>query len=399
MHAHAVRAAVLAVITTLLIGPGAGTASAQRSWRVAWSAAHYLNLSGVSCPSSSQCVIVGGDGSRVVVLRTTNAGRSWRAVFSPAKNRLFSAVTCPTVSRCVLTGRVLPRADEPQGPQFQGRPVIMVSSDGGASFTQARILAAPYHTYVKPGAVRDISCPTALQCYAVTTLTGAFATGVYASADGGLTWRFQAVVSAMLPSALTCIDALRCLSVGVDYTFLRHSHSGLVHAPGGSAGTSDGWLPQRPPPPRPPKTTWDGYRGAVPSQTGPLNDVACLPTACYAVGLRPSPRAGAIVSTNVGRTWSRLSGATIGPGGNAISCPTATECVLGGDGLSQPGVPHARGYQGVIVTENAGASWSFERVPPRGADVGAVACAEASFCVATATGPIPNSRPEVLVRR
>ena len=112
----------------------------------------------------------------------------------------------------------------------------------------------------------------------------------------------------------------------------------------------------------------------VPAQVGGLSDIACMSTTrCITVG----GGSAMALTTDGGRTWTTEnlpSGfATV----DSVTCPTSAFCLLGGSG---PG-PGATSPSMDSVTHNGGASWSAAAVVGGASTLGHVSCSNATDCV------------------
>ncbi len=355
----------------------AGAASAGE-WRVAWTTNDQrASVNGVACPSASECVVAGWSSqnenefpTKALILRTTNSGRSWVPVAPPRGSIIPLSVTCVNVSDCLIAGDARAR----RGRVTTSRGLILASTDGGLSWQEASLPTSPYVSSV----VNDIACPSASQCYALAAVSGYSDSMVYTSTDGGLAWSFQGQQEGVLRS-LACITVEECAAVGV----APPPRANQISFAGTGAATADGWLTSR--------------KASLPSNAWNLSGVACPSSTCYAVGTTHSPGQGAVVrSDDGGVAWAAMTiPAAAGEAFDAISCPTATECVFGGEGEAVIDHQRDKGWDGILTTTDAGASWSFEKVQHGGVYVGALACADAEACVAAASR---GGKAEVLVR-
>jgi photosystem II stability/assembly factor-like uncharacterized protein len=134
----------------------------------------------------------------------------------------------------------------------------------------------------------------------------------------------------------------------------------------------------------------------APTGTGQLDAVTCAgPTHCWAVGA-PGPATGTATSTstsssvpptptvidatvNGGKTWTgQPVTLTPAPALTGISCPGAQLCMtVGLSGTGAAGV--------VLVTSDAGATWTQAAVPTGAIVVSSVVCADSTDCTAIAS--------------
>jgi hypothetical protein len=155
-------------------------------------------LSGVDCPSATDCIAVGYDyynqGPNDAVLAEQWDGTSWtiQPTLVPSGGTL-SSVSCATGASCMAVGGMA--LSDPLAEQWDGSTWTMRSPPGG-------------------GPLRGVSCPTTTACIAV----GGLGTPV-ADSWTGTAWTAQAVP---LPAAnnggqlssVSCISATDCVAVG-----------------------------------------------------------------------------------------------------------------------------------------------------------------------------------------
>ncbi|MHB1777173.1 MAG: beta propeller repeat protein [Acidimicrobiales bacterium] len=152
-------------------------------------------------------------------------------------------------------------------------------------------------------------------------------------------------------------------------------------------------------PPRPspaPSSAWalagyidqPGWQAAPSAPASVAPTVACpAPGHCYAA---TTARAGAPVerTTDGGGSWS----ATATPPGvwltSGLSCPAPSSCAVAGEGDVQAGASSpAGGVAEVLVTGDAGATWSTWRLPAGVAEATDLACTDLVHCVVAGFGP------------
>lgn len=161
---------------------------------------------GISCPSTSDCVVVG-----IGALTTSNGGTTWQKHPVPGE---LNVVSCPSASLCVAG------ADVTSAIPANESTVIATSDDGGSSWHDVETVGGDV------GVLGSLSCPTTTDCVAVGngytytsggppngqyTLWGAVAT----SADGGKTWNRIEEPQASNLFGLSCAtDTTDCVAVG-----------------------------------------------------------------------------------------------------------------------------------------------------------------------------------------
>lgn len=299
----------------------------------------------------------------------------WRWQNPRPQGNTLSAVACPGQNTCFAVGS----------------GTIMVSHDAGKSWSV---------TFDKAdGALTALSCPDHLTCYAIAN-TGANATAIVGTKDGGSTWT-------RLWQGQGGLEHLSCPSVTICYAAGQYVAKLLRTRDGG--------------------TTWSGL-------TPPLHpvDISC-PAAdvCYAplaTNLITSPPPSVAITTNGGASWtnrqvgigkgqaqlanitcvSATTCSVIGYGDNAalyapfalrttdggaswrhqsfplsapfraavIACPTAAVCYLGGDNGTVAGV--------LVTTSNGGQTW--KRGAPLPFVPTGIACGGVRRCIATGDG-------------
>ena len=175
------------------------------TWQTRPSGTHNA-LKGIACPTSRDCVVVGGNGPDVwvgngdevehtqpaTVLASTNGGASWmkRSSGTGSYTALYG-IACPTSHDCLAVG----------GGAIGGA-VILASTNGGASWMRRSSGAASYT------ALYGIACPTSKDCLAVGSQGGAGT--ILASSDGGATWQnrtssIQALAGITCPTRNDCL--------------------------------------------------------------------------------------------------------------------------------------------------------------------------------------------------
>jgi hypothetical protein len=315
-------------------------------------------LSGVSCPSPSDCTAAGqgnGDGTPIALGERWRHGR-WTIenVPSPigaAENQL-NGIACPATGRCMAVGTV--------------GPTRGVLSTEALRWNGTRWRIQPIPTV--PGAsLNAVSCASPSACMAA----GGSDSGVLAERWNGKRW---AIVPSPNPAGavqsffngLSCTSPLACTATGE-----QHSASGIVHT---LAERWDGasWTLQ--PTPNPAKV-----------QFASLGGVACTgPSACLAVG--GSDR-GTLAERWNGARW-HIQPTPTPPGGgllNGVACPAPAACTAVGITFTSSG--------GMILAERwNGTAWHIQPTPllPAAFDITlpAVACPARAAC--TTVGGFEN---------
>lgn len=298
---------------------GADVIVATKNGGQSWTAQHVTGgstpqLSGVACPSDTDCIAVGSNGASLpgsgVVVATTDGGKTWNPVAAPTGALTVITVTCSTTSDCVALvsdGTLVWSAtttDFGQTWQQQGNmPSLFVAND-------------------------DLTCTAAGVClvagYAPTG-TGQGEGALAVSTDGGHTWSLATVPNGLgvLRSA-ACVNATDCFAAGTTSTTV----SDVVPAHGQLLDSTDG-----------------GHTWTAASAPPPIDDVYGVecPSArvCAMVGTAwkgtPPVGTGAVAqSGDAGATYKVSSTAYVPLTLTALSCPDATRCIAaGGDTLAR----------------------------------------------------------------
>jgi photosystem II stability/assembly factor-like uncharacterized protein len=302
------------------------------------------DLFGISCPSTTHCVAVGGgpDVAEPSAIATTdNGGATWSTQQLPTATAQLTSVSCPTTTNCVAVG----------GGFASATPAtILTSSDGGSTWVSR---PAPSGFEFVQG--QGVSCASSTDCVAVgSPVTGSGATtDVLATTDGGATWVSHSTGPIGL-SSVSCASTTNC--VAVNYSNLAYT-------------TTDGGA------------TWTSH-AVVPSPALPyLDAVSCPSTSfCVAGGGQGNESAVLFTTTDGGSTWVSQTPPSPTPGGIAsISCVSTTECVAAGGGTQiNPGggLPVA-----ISVTFDAGANWISPTIPSV-ANLLGVSCPSPTSCTA-----------------
>lgn len=290
-------------------------------------------LSGVSCPSPTDCMAVGSNGASLpgsgVVVTTVDAGTTWSPATAPTNALTLTTVECATTSDCT--------AIVSDGTSTWSAH----SGDFGQSWQQEGDLPSLFL------AGDDLSCTAGGPCIVagyVPTSNGHGEGAVAVSADSGQTWSLATVPpgAGVLQSA-ACLSTSTCIAAGTTTTTV----SDVVPAKGEILRSSDGGH------------TW------VAAGTPPIDDVygvAC-PSArlCAIVGTKwvgfPAVGTGAVAqSVDGGLSFRTSSSAYVPISLTALSCPSTAGCVaVGGNTVARltliapkrvptPGRTHGSGH-------------------------------------------------------
>ena len=229
------------------------------------------SLGGVSCPSASFCMAVGGyytsSGGGGQLAYTWN-GSAWSVVTVPAlpagdADPSFDGVSCPSAGFCMAVGSYYTSS---------GGGGLFADTWNGSAWSAVTVPALPTGA---SGSLTGVSCPIASSCMAVGSYYSSSAGGQLTDTWNGSTW--SAVATPALPTGasgsltgVSCPIASSCMAVGSYYS---------SSAGGQLADTWNG-------------STWSAV--AVPSApTGArysLDELSCTSTTfCVGVGVHSYP--------------------------------------------------------------------------------------------------------------
>ena len=351
-------------------------------------------LSGVSCPSASQCVAVGSYdvvGQGGVGLLLTGTDGSWAASQAPlpanaasgAANGVLEGVSCPSVSQCVAVGTYSDTAGVEQG-------LVVTGSGGSWTAEEAPLPAnAGVRSGMYEGQLFAVSCPSVSQCVAV---------GEYSDSQGNwqalmltLSKGSWTAAEAPLPdnamgggwlTGVSCPSAAQCVAVG-DY---GAGGAGVV---GMLLTSTDG--------------SWTAAQAPLPANNAEAGNtvsaVSCPSVSqCVAVGhYGPSTNGQmGLLLTDSGGSWTAAEAPLAANGANggegevpSVSCGSVSQCVAVGAYYDNSGSDYE---QGLLLTDSVG-SWSAASAQlPANAQtaygmytqgwVNGVSCPSAAQCVA-----------------
>ena len=286
---------------------------------MSWKAQHVAGgstpqLSGVSCPTATDCIAVGSNGASLpgsgVVVTTTDAGRTWAPATSPTNALAVTSVACTSTSSCtaiVSDGTLTWSAH---------------SDDFGGSWQQEGGLP----TLFLPA--NSLTCTASGSCLVAGYVPTGNSHGegaVALSTDGGNTWALATVPAGVgLLQSASCLTELECVVAGTTSTTV----SDVVPAKGQVLLSADG-----------------GHTWQLSTQPVPVDEVfgvACPSAAqCAMVGTKwigfPAVATGAVAqSVNRGVTFRASPTAYTPITLTALSCPTSSGCVaVGGDTVAR----------------------------------------------------------------
>jgi photosystem II stability/assembly factor-like uncharacterized protein len=332
-------------------------------WYTQLSTTDGSSLSGVSCPTTSDCFAVGANASgSAIVEQTTDGGGNWVPDTDGVTGLGLNAISCPDSEHCVAVGGVS------LGGIISPSNAVLVTTDGGATWQASSVTSVD-------GYLTSVSCPDAEHCWATAAVGIVGTSTVIVTADGGMSWTTlswsapppagnqSGLMSSQL-DAVTCPTTSECLAVG------EATYETMLTPPIADQGvistTDDGGQ------------TWQSQLVSANDVTG----ISC-PNVQYCVAVAQSS-AYQVVSTDGGATWTvsiLASGAQIAGGNlpaiNAISCSDALHCIAVGDCLPNENVAYETP---ILATSDGGATWSSQATNTIDADLQSVACASASSC-------------------
>lgn len=300
---------------------GATVIAATKNGGISWKAEHVSGgstpeLSGVSCPTVTDCMAVGSNGASLpgsgVVVTTSDAGATWTTATAPAGALTITSVSCANPADCIVVendGTLLSTAQ---------------STNFGQTWQQLGDLPASFL------ADDDLSCMVGGVCLVAGYIPTGTGTGqgqgaVALSVDGGQSWALATVPSGTgILQSSACLNVSVCLAAGTTSTTV----SDITPAHGEILRSDDGGH------------TWTAAIGPP-----PVDDVYGLecPTAevCAMVGTKwvgnPAVGTGAVAqSVDGGVTFKPSSAAYVPITLTALSCPTPAGCVaVGGDTVAR----------------------------------------------------------------
>jgi len=281
------------------------TTNGGASWTPQTVAGGYTpELSGLACPTTTDCLAVGSNGSSSgVVVVTHDGGTHWDSATTPTGAIAVESVVCDGLTECtalVSNGTTV----------WSAR-----SADFGQTWTQMGNLPA---SFVADGALSCLAGGACLVPGYTPTSAGHGQGALAVSGDGGQTWGSGSVPTGTgVLQAAECPTASLCLAAGSTSTTV----SDVAAAAGELLQSADGGM------------TWSA------ATAPPVDDsygMAC-PTAqlCALVGANwsgsPAVAAGAVAQSHDGGSTFSLSSAAYAPIPlTAVACPSRAACVAAG---------------------------------------------------------------------
>lgn len=336
----------------------AGTLSGCLGWFVQLATTDGAALHGISCPSASTCVAVGGTaGSEPFVETTGDAGAHWDSAVSAAAGSTLTAVSCADTAHCVAVG---------------DGDTVLRSSDGGARWTAGSMPAVAGQSTLE-----SVACPDTTDCWSTSS-----AGNLERSTDAGATWSDMAWPRPPVPSsydsvwgidlaAVACPSVEVCVAVGqigfVRYPAPETSDPVFTEEQGLVVSTADGGQ------------TFAVQLVGVGGSNIALGALSC-PSTQRCIALGPTTTY-ALSSTDAGSTWAVTPLAGSGPEVSAaLDCVDTLNCVAVGG-------PVTDAYDSPVrASHDGGATWAAEPVQPAGATLRGVACVSATSCWVVGSG-------------
>ena len=284
-------------------------------------------LQAVACPTTTQCVAVGGFQDLLV---SENGGRSWSAR-SLSDGHYLYGVACASATRCVAVGDA---------------GTILVSGNGTQRWTP-----------VSSGTTEplfSVSCPGSGRCYAV----GDGAT-VLTTNNSGMSWQDVASDSSVIDDACTPTTA-QCSAVAIDDVACATPTqcAAVTIDSERDLYTQDG-------------SNWSvaKVQSAALLALFPMNAITCSRAICVAAGNH-----GLLArSTDHGATWSFIYRTATTQNLDGIDCPTASRCLAVGSGGT------------ILKSIDGGTTWTRD-TSPTGETLLGMTCVTPEDCLAVGSG-------------
>jgi hypothetical protein len=322
----------------------AATTNGGKSWRAQQVVGGSTpQLSGVSCPTATQCMAVGSNGASLpgsgVVITTSDAGATWSAASSPQNALVVSSVTCASPSDCTAIVSDGTSTWSAHSPDF------------GQSWQQEGNLPSPFQPE------NDLTCVAGGICLDagyVPTTNGHGQGAVAVSADGGQTWTLASVPAGLgVLQSTACPTTSLCLAAGTTGTTV----SDVVPAKGLLLRSTDGGH------------TWEQSSGPLPVEDVYAMDCPsadqCAMVGTFWFGL-PEVGVGSVAqSTDAGATFHSSLTSYTPITLTAVDCPSASTCIaVGGHTVARITLlqpkrhPATTGSTGTPTTSRVGAGHS-----------------------------------------
>jgi serpin B len=348
--------AILPCLALLLLGAStSGAAAAEWSGHALGGEAAEAPLYGISCPTSSLCVAVGGNNT---IASSTEPSGNWKAVYAgegvapgSPNQRQIKGVSCPSTTLCVavtFTGKIL-TATEPTGPASAWSAADL--DPGGPNI----------HFY-------GVSCPTTSFCAAVA---GGGTIAVSTNPAGGPTaWSVTELPEPLELRGVSCDSPAFCVAVGDNGTEIRPATTNLGEVVSSTAPLAGLWT-----------------QAELPGSHGSLYGVSCPSTTLCVSGDMFGNVVASANPTGPSSAWASFpSGGTVQVTG--ASCVSTSQCLLvdnNGDALT---ASDPLGGSGAWTAQNL-IPYSVEPLIRNA--LWSASCPAAEFCAIGATGEVLTS--------
>jgi Fibronectin type III domain len=323
-------------------------------------------LNGVSCPSATICIAVGGDAAaqqQGIISVGTYFQETWTwstSVVQPdgSGGGSLESVSCPSVSECVAVGS-----------DIGDHSIVSIGTNSGSAWTWTTSTQVPSGNGGL-GFLNAVDCVSATSCVAAggDNTQSIYTVGTYS----GSTWGWTSATISSDPSgggqlnAVSCVSSSSCVAVGQDAAVEGQA----IESVGTYSGSSWSW-------------TASSIVASDSSGGGVLYGISCVSSnVCTAVGEDQNDQSTFSTGDVSGSTWS-ASASTVAPsddvgdgGFNGVVCSDDVTCVAAGTDGSQaifdtPLNPIVPAYPLLAPTDST-----------LGGGLGQVSCPTATSCVA-----------------
>jgi hypothetical protein len=347
----------VALLAVLALLPGAAASGAEWSGHPLGGEAAASQLFGVSCPSTSLCVAVGGNNT-IASSADPLAPGGWKAVYvdegvvagSP-NQRQIKGVSCPSASLCVAVSGL-------------GKIITSTEPTGDASaWSVADINPTGPNTHFY-----GVSCPTTGLCVAVG---GGGTIAVSTDPTGGAAaWTITHLAEPLELRAVSCNSPSFCVGVGDNGTGTRPQASNVAEAVSSTAPLAGTW-----------------QTSAIPGAHGSLFGVSCPAMPLCVGGDMFGNVVGSTDPTGPTASWSSFSGG-VSVQITGVSCSSPAQCLIvddNGDALTS-----SEPLSGT-------SSWTVQNLIPYSIEPPipnarfSASCLSGAFCAIGATGQVFTS--------
>ncbi len=276
----------------------------------------------------------------------------WRSRPVPETVGQLEAIVCPNARTCIAVGQTQ-----------EHRGAIVRTSDGGSTWSLVLTLEDATDIF-------GVTCTTLSHCIAGGY--GIVPSGILlVSNDGGVTWERRAVPAGTAPGAMSCSGAPSCMAIGsvgiADAVFsstdgASAGQSTTIAAPGPQDAvflSTDGGL------------RWSHVQDPF-TNVAVLGGVFCtVGPRCFVSATGKNYVGDVAVTDDLGKTWAHVQRIPYGTSLGSGACAGADRCWV------------TAGTR-IYATQDGGASWNPQPLPPWQSTLGlnAIACVSASVCTA-----------------